>query len=153
MDGYGVTVTIKGGPGFEVPWLVINAENMDEAEAAVDAVTDSLLEKVSGLSQGFRAACNAGPVINSGAGAEPTQPVTAQAKAASRWGAGGGATQSQPQATQGPGSETLHPEGKTCVVCGSNLKLVTGTNSRGEWSAWRCVNAPRGKSEHTMDFN
>nr|SBO90589.1 Phage protein [Nonomuraea gerenzanensis] len=49
-----VVITLKGGPGFEAPWIVIHAGSVDEAEDTLDEVySKGLQHKVTKAAAAF----------------------------------------------------------------------------------------------------
>lgn len=56
------TVTLKGGAGYEAPWLVVRGDNPAEIEQNLDALTESLLQKAQDVAALFRGAGAATPV-------------------------------------------------------------------------------------------
>lgn len=137
MDAYGVGITLKADGA--APWITINVENPQLAEAAVDSITSQLLEKVNGLSSLFAAAYQAqnqlgGQQIQQQV-QQYQQPVQngngpAAQQAQNRWGG-------QPQQPQGGQGQGGHPEGKTCQLCGASL-VSQATKNGG--TMWKCPN-------------
>lgn len=48
-----VTVTLKGGSGFDAPWIVIHANSVEEADESFDSNLASLMAKVQKAGQHF----------------------------------------------------------------------------------------------------
>jgi hypothetical protein len=52
----GITLTFKGGAGFDAPWVVVHARDLEDAyETASDPLLGKLFEKVAETSQEFTA--------------------------------------------------------------------------------------------------
>lgn len=70
------TATLKGGAGYEAPWLVVRGDTADELVGHLDALTEDLLQKVNDVASLFRGAGAAAPVT-SGQDATVTQSAPA----------------------------------------------------------------------------
>ncbi|QBP29249.1 hypothetical protein SEA_PHIGHTER1804_49 [Mycobacterium phage Phighter1804] len=116
-----VVLTFKGGSGFEAPWIVIHAEDLDDA---LDQVTNqgatlgALMERVQNAGQHFSG--------------------MAPAKSGGGNGGGGGGRSNAPRGAQEP------PAG-TPPAPGPDWTYKSGTGKNGKpWSAWM---PPRGSDE------
>ena len=76
------TVTLKGGAGYEAPWIVVRGDNPAEVEENLDALTENLLQKVNDVASLFRGAgVVATPSLPHDQGATVTQhPASADLK-------------------------------------------------------------------------
>jgi hypothetical protein len=110
------TVTLKGGAGYEAPWLVVRGDNPAEVEESLDVLAQSnLLQKVNDVASLFR-----------GAGA--ATPVTTGAPASDQ-----GATVTQHPAAAG-----------NMRTCEHGVRVRReGTNARGKWVGYFCA-LPKG---------
>lgn len=125
LDEGKVVVTLKGGPGFEAPWIVIHAGSPAEADALLNTEMLELMGKVQRAAETFRGSAP----VSSGAPAPNTRP-------------------SQPaQSTQAPAGAPESPgpgwEFKTGVT-------KAGRNAGKPWKAWM---PPRGSSESPVFFD
>lgn len=50
------TVTLKGGAGYEAPWIVVRGDNPAEVEESLENLTEGLLQKVNDVASLFRGA-------------------------------------------------------------------------------------------------
>ena len=149
------TITLKGGAGFEAPWLVLRATSAADAVALLgEAVVAELPEKIAEFAGDFRAKNGAAPA---GAGARTTG-------SPSRSGAprGGQSTQrrgaapqsqQQSQSQSAPAGDTeFHPEGVTCSVDGE-VVVYKEINSRGKkYELWVCPNQRSKGDGHFSEF-
>ena len=74
-----VVVTLKGGSGFDAPWIVIHAASVEDAEAQLDANLAKLMEKTQKASSHFAGlgVFNGGPPTR-----QERQPAPAEAQGA-----------------------------------------------------------------------
>lgn len=70
-----ITVTLKGGAGFDAPWVVVHADDLQEAH---EVLTDPLLDLVQGAAQkaaeSFRGLNTAAPAAAPARPGAPTPP-------------------------------------------------------------------------------
>jgi len=124
-----VSVTLKGGTGFESPWIVLRGGTAEEVLGEVQKLDadDTFLEAVATVAKAFHR-------IYAPASAAPAQAAPA----------------AQQQASNGP---RLHPQGKKCesANCGQVLTWQTWEKKDGSrtFNAFRC---PTAKFGHTADF-
>lgn len=134
----GVTVTLKGGQGFEAPWIVIHAENAADALTQInDPAFANLAERSAAAAEFFRAA-NAGRQGFPKAVAEVQQ------------------TQPAPPAWSNGGSQQAAPApqqqgGKQCVHGAMTYREGTGKASGKPYKAYFCP-APRGTVQCDPEF-
>ncbi|QHB38079.1 ribonucleoside reductase class II [Mycobacterium phage Noelle] len=117
-----VVLTFKGGSGFDAPWIVIHAEDLDDALAQVTNQGDTLgalMTRVQNAGQHF-------------AGMAPAK------SGGGNSGGGGGGRSNAPRGAQEP------PAG-TPPAPGPDWTYKSGTGKNGKpWSAWM---PPRGSDE------
>jgi hypothetical protein len=134
-----ITVTVKGGAGFEAPWIVLRADTPGEMMALIGQVGDMGVDMaVRVLSQRFRAVATGTPeqaaqaalggevIIDEPAPPPPPQPQP-----------GGFA----PPPGYGP-PPNLNPP---CKTCGGPTVFKQDTKANPPaWKGYFCQNAPRG---------
>ncbi|AFU20673.1 hypothetical protein SEA_CHUPACABRA_47 [Mycobacterium phage Chupacabra] len=109
-----VVLTFKGGTGFDAPWIVIHAEDLDDA---LDQVTTqgstlmALMERVQGAGKHFAAQGTPAPSNGGGRGGNTGQRQNAPRQAA----------QPPADAPPAPGPDWVYKSGKS---------------ARGPWQAW-----------------
>lgn len=148
-----IVVTLKAGTDYSAPWLVIRGYDPDDVTNKLknlDGVIEATLE-AAGI---FAAGRSLG---------QPTQTAPAQQAPAEQpkkaWGGN-----PQPQAApapQGNGggyqphpSAVLHPEGKTCDLCGQPLEFKKTQTGKATWRCgqWRWANGnPNGHASEFID--
>lgn len=109
-----IVYTLKGGVGYDAPWIVISGDTVAEADANLAAVTELSLGNVQAAAALFQGAAAAAVLTTPQA---PTTPAP-----------------SQPATTGGA-------EVKTCAH--GPRKRATGTSARGPWVGWFCA-LPKG---------
>lgn len=127
-----ITVTLKGGAGYEAPWLVLRGNTPGEVAQLLQNL-GSLPEAVVSASNLFHAVHTSGPLL-------PNAPEAPAAPAP------------QQQAPQGwapappAAAPAVHPEGKVCESCASPLVFKSGTSKAGKaYKLWSC---PNGRSRN-----
>lgn len=148
-----IVVTLKGGGGYEAPWIVIHAESVDEMATIMSEVTETgLTVAVKGLADQFRTVMTGNPqavasaalgAVEISAPAMSGQPVVPGPGAPAGNGVGNYPAPSQPQFA--PGQPQQLPPGLNppCPTCGGPTQFKSGIGSRGEWKGYFCVNAPK----------
>ena len=154
------TVTLKGGKGYEAPWIVVRGETPEEVLgklAAIGPVTEATIAAANL----FHGATNAAPLLPNAPQVQqappqqqaqyvPQQPAQQvpfqqqpQQAAPPAW--------AQPPVQQGP---ALHPEGKQCQACGQVLqyKVVTRKSDNKTFKFWECPQRNGKDSPHTSEF-
>ncbi|AOE44664.1 hypothetical protein SEA_STROSAHL_54 [Gordonia phage Strosahl] len=63
-----IVTTLKGGAGFEAPWLVLRATTVAEADAMLDDALKSYMQKVQLYANGFASLAPAKPAGGGGGG-------------------------------------------------------------------------------------
>ncbi|AGK87524.1 ribonucleoside reductase class II [Mycobacterium phage HINdeR] len=106
-----VTVTLKGGSGFEAPWIVIHGADVDDALEQISDVDKlaSLMEYTQSAAKKF---ASLGPAPSSGGGG----------------GGGRGRGGAPRQAQEPPAGAPPKP--------GDDWVYKSGTSARGPWQAW-----------------
>ena len=138
----GVTVTLKAGPGFESPWIVIHAESVADAKAQINqGEFAELAERTVAAAEFFRAAHN----VKSGLAAnEPPQRAAPAVQQQQSWSQqGSGQTQQQAPAQSG--------EGKRCAHGEMTYREGVGKGSGKPYKAYFCP-APRGTNQCAPEF-
>lgn len=120
-DPDGITLTFKGGSGFDAPWIVIHASDLDGAE---DYFTDENKARLASLMKNVQ---SAGEYFVSQAPAGKSQGGGGQAQ-------GGGQRQPQQQA----------PNGETKYCKHGEMQFKTGVSKAGKaWKGFFCP-TPKG---------
>jgi hypothetical protein len=121
-DGTGISITLKGGPGFEVPWVVARYPNV---EAAFEDLTDEVVqEQLKGL---FDAVADASAML--------ITKVSAKAPAKPAGQAGGG---SRPQ------TASASPSGETRDCRHGQMTWKSGVSKKGNtYAGWFCPSRDR----------
>lgn len=110
-----IVVTLKGGAGYEAPWITVGGDSVDEIKAQLDDLAASVvIADTVYLAELFRGAKVAGPLT------VPTTPATATTQAVS----------SAAAVVTSNGAAT------TCAH-GQRVRRQ-GTSARGAWTAWFC---------------
>lgn len=136
----GVTVTLKAGPGFESPWIVIHAESVADAKAQINqGEFAELAERTVAAAEFFRAAHN----VKSGLAAnEPPQQAAPPVQQQQSWSQqGSGQTQAPAQSS----------EGKRCAHGEMTYREGVGKGSGKPYKAYFCP-APRGTNQCAPEF-
>lgn len=159
-------ITLKGGAGYEAPWITVPFSDVEAAKSHLLAIQSSgLLEAVAQTAELFRGVVSAGPLLPerqspvpdptlSGGQVGPPQgawgTVTGQgfqpAQQGQQWQSG----QAPPQ-QQGP---ELHPEGLRCQSCGGFVqkKNLTRKSDNKAFSLWTCPNQRSKGDGHFSEF-
>lgn len=143
------TVTLKGGAGFEAPWLVLRASSAVDAVALLaEAVDAELPEKIAEFAGDFRAK-NAGAAAPSAKGAQSGGSPSSQRGSRPRSSAPRGAAA---PAQQQSSDVEYHPEGVTCSV-DNEVVVYKEINSRGKkYELWVCPNQRSKGDGHFSEF-
>ncbi|BBC53845.1 hypotheical protein [Mycobacterium phage PP] len=112
-----VVLTFKGGSGFEAPWIVIHANDLDDALQQVSE-TEKLKELMERTQSGARYFAGLGPAKLAG------QPVGGGQR-----GGNGGQRRGAPQQAKQPPAYAPAPPGDDWVY-------KSGTSARGPWEGW-----------------
>lgn len=123
MSELPIKATLKAGPGYEAPWLTVDASTPDELVARLQGLSENHLQVVADVAALFRGAHT---VAAGGATVAPAQPAPAAQPAT--------VTQSAPPVQNGG-------ELRTCQH-GVRTKR-TGTGRTGPWTAYFCT-LPKG---------
>ena len=109
QDGTEVSVTLKGGAGYDAPWVVLRGKDVDSVSAMLDEKLQNLLRQAAKYGQFF---------------SQTTAP-------ASRPSNGGGQQTQQAPVNRAPAAVTQHPEGKQ-EVCdhGEPMQYKAGVSQR-----------------------
>lgn len=134
-------VTLKGGTGFEKPWIVIRGNSAAEAVARLaEAKLEGLLEKTAEYAADFQA--TTGAAAPAGDHRSPS---------------GGSSTQGQQAAAPSAAAPSLqfHPEGLKCSSCQGSVVFKEITAKTGKkFKMWVCENQrSRGDGHHSEFIN
>lgn len=158
-----IVVTLKGGAGYDAPWLVIRGNNPQQVSEMLSNL-GNLPEVIAQQASLFSGTIAAGPITQPQAQAPVEQAPPPQQGA---WGTitpGGfqpaqqGQQWSQPPQQQGPPAPpqgvTLHPEGKQCGACGKTLqyKEVFSRAKNKTFKFWTCPDQRNRDDGHTSEF-
>lgn len=139
-------ITLKGGAGFESPWLVLRAQSAEDAVVLLAEAKLAGLPKLIGeYAADFRGEAGAAPQSTSAPARSSGTPSRSQA--APRRGA---APQSQPV-----GDVEYHPEGLTCGApgCGKAIFLKNGVSKAGNaYAVWTCPDQRQKNDGHFSDY-
>ena len=147
------TVTLKGGAGFEAPWLVLRATSAEDAVALLgEAVMAELPEKIAEFAADFRAKAGAGAPSATGAQRGGSSPSQVSAAPRGRRASSGASAPQRQQARQQDDVE-YHPEGLQCDECGEPIRLKAGTSKAGRaYEVWTCPNQARKGDGHFSQY-
>lgn len=142
-------VTLKGGAGYEKPWIVIRGNTAEETVARLgEAQINGLLEKAAEYSAEFQ---------NKTGAAAPAAPAT-QSGPPSR--TNGQAPASQPSGAAAPSNGfdgSQHPEGVVCSAAGCGQPVV-GKSIKSKkppyktYEMWVCPNQRTRGDGHFSEF-
>lgn len=145
-----ITVTIKGGKGYEVPWIVVRGESTDEVKDILSDIADSdlyqLAADAAALFQGAvtvtsTPAGSDAPTLNPG----PTTPARQDTPAPAQ----GGSSYARRKASATTGGRGGQPDnsvspGVTPEACHHGDRVYrSGAGAKGPWQAWMCP-SPKG---------
>ena len=133
----GVTVTFKGGTGFESPWIVVHASDpADALEQINDVAFAELARRTTDAAEFFRGLHTA-KVAFPNAKSEPVQ-QTAPAPQQGGWNA---PAQNPPSWAQPEpaAQQSSQPPAPSCIH--GQRTYRSGTGRKGAWQAWMCPTA------------
>lgn len=138
-----IVATLKAGPGYEVPWVVIHADNPQEAVDLVGWVSSSgFLTQVASAGREFRSEYEANKALGTTPVQSPAaQYQTAQAPAAPEYAAAPAATPPWPTAAPQVTSVAMNqPDaGAAAPSCmHGQKKFVSGNGAKGPYKFWGC---------------
>lgn len=130
------TVTLKGGSGYDKPWIVIRGNTAVETVARLaEAKLEGLLEKTAEYAADFQAQNGAAPTTAAPAGGSPSR------------------SQSAPQGAAPSSDRQLHPEGLKCSSCQGDVVFKEITAKTGKkFKMWVCENQRARGDGHTSEF-
>lgn len=150
-----ITATLKGGAGYEAPWLVFRGDNPEQVTQMLRNVGE-LFEATVEAANMFRGVTTAGPLL---ANAEPAQ-APQQNVTPGPWPNSQQATQpgwSQPQQQTAPTPQQpsiqLHPT-DVCQSCGARpqYKAVFRKSDNKKFEFWTCPNQRARDDGHYSEF-
>ena len=155
QDGFSLSVTLKGGVGYDAPWVVIYGNTPDEVTQKLQSIANgSLIEATVVAANALKAGNRAAPLAQGGPDAYASgssfgggdhgleAPPQQEQQQSSGWGnsnSGGGGGQRQDSGWNRPAprktdSGPTHPGGLTCH-CGQAAEFKrTGSGKE----VWRC---------------
>lgn len=141
------TITLKGGSGYDKPWLVLRGQSAEDAVALlVEAQATELLDRIAEYAAEFQ-----GKV----AGAAPDAPAKSSDRSTgspSRSGARGGSSRGSAPA-QSSSDVEYHPEGLKCSKCQAPVIYKKITSKAGKtFELWVCENQRERNDGHHADF-
>lgn len=155
-----ISVTLKGGPGYDAPWIVLRADSGTEMVALIQEIRDTNLDvAVRAASTFFQQVATGSPQAAAEAllGATPlpdSAPVPGPAPANSGLpvtpGPGalpGNGVGNYPSNTPPPPPPQQLPQAlqPNCKTCGGPTVFKADTKSNPPaWKGWFCATAPRG---------
>jgi len=143
------TVTLKGGAGFEAPWLVLRGSSAEDVVALLGEAQINELPKLIGEFAGdFRAKAGAGaPSASGGARGGSPSPQRASTPRGRQASSGASAPQNQQQDVE------YHPEGIECHCGGAvQYKKITAKASGKTFEMWVCPNQRSKGDGHFSEF-
>jgi hypothetical protein len=145
------TITLKGGAGFESPWLVVRAASAEDAVALLaEATMNELPEKIAEFAGDFRAKAGAAPAQS--AGGDRTSDSPSRSGRTSTTGRQSAPRGAAPQSSNQGGDVEYHPEGLACGSCGETVvykKIQKGNRS---FELWTCPNQRQRNDGHHSEF-
>lgn len=160
-----IGVTLKAGPGYDAPWVVIRGDSAEDVLTTIKDVNDAgLLLAVRIASQAFQAQVSGSPEQAAAAvlGATPVpdtaspagtgQPVSPAPGAPAGTGVGNYPAPAPPS-NQFQNQQLPAALAPACPTCGGPTKMLTdGKNNPPQWKGWFCQNAPRGGPKHQVTW-
>jgi hypothetical protein len=144
------TTTLKGGAGFEAPWIVVRSRNVDGLKRDVSALDDQAFSVVQGAAHKFRTAQPPAADVQAAqtlanAGVVAQADVNAQYAVDAASGGPGAFNDpglNQPASTP-PWQAQQNPSGPSCKHGAKQFKSGVSKKNGKEWKAWDCP-APYG---------
>lgn len=148
MSDFALSATLKGGTGYDSPWVVVYANTPDELKTRLEGVASSgVLQATVDAANLLKGTNNAAPLTQPAPQAAPQQPAQ---QPQSPWGQ---PQQAPQQNAGGPQNGQPHPEGKQCQQCGTVLKYKSGTSKAGNaYRMWACPNGRARNDGHESIF-
>lgn len=147
-----IVITLKGGAGFEAPWLVLRAQSAEDAVALLGETEFVELPKlIAGYADSFRASQTGAAPAQAADGARTSSPSSSvRTSTTGRQGAPRGAA---PQNQNQSSDIELHPEGLTCHCGGAvQFKKITAKASGKTFEMWVCPNQRSKGDGHFSEF-
>lgn len=143
------TITLKGGSGYDKPWLVLRAESAEDAVALLgEAQAAELLDRIAEYSSEFQSKNGAAASSANGTqGGSPSPRGTGSRGSSSR----GAAAPSQPAQSD----VEYHPEGKTCSKAGCGAPVIykkIAAKTGKTFEMWVCENQRERNDGHHSEF-
>jgi hypothetical protein len=148
------TITLKGGSGYDKPWLVLRAASAEDAVALlVEAKASELLEQIASYATDFQE-----KVAGAAPEGAPAESRSTGTQSPSRSGSSGGSQRrgAAPAPKQSSDVE-YHPEGLTCgkANCGGSVIFKKITTKAGKsFELWVCeYQREKGDGHHSEFIN
>jgi hypothetical protein len=148
-DTSDLTVTLKAGTGYDVPWIVVRGDNPADVLMKLNGLDDVIAATIDAANK-LKAANAVAPIVQGGSVAQATVPE--QPQASNGWGSSPAAAQ-QNVAPQNNGVR-YHPEGKLCPSCNAGVifKEITAKSSGKTFQLWTCPNQRSKGDGHFSEF-
>jgi hypothetical protein len=144
-----IKITLKGGAGYEAPWIVFSAESAEDAVALLaESEVADLPKLVAEYSASFREKAGSAPAQSAGGARTSGSPSrsgrtsTTGRQSATR----GAAPQSQQDDVE------YHPEGVTCGACGEVVIYKKINKGQRSFELWTCPNQRQRNDGHHSEF-
>ena len=156
QEGFSLSATLKGGTGYDAPWIVVYANDPNELKAKLSGIAEAgVLQATVDAANLLKGANNAGPITGPAQQAPPQAAPAPQPVQQQPWGQQAPSPTQQPaqQAAGGPVNGSPHPEGKQCTQCGSVLQWKAFTSKAGKnLKMWTCPNGRSQGDGHVSEF-
>lgn len=139
-----ITITLKGGSGYDKPWLVLRAVSAPDALALLaEAELNELPGKIAEFAASFQE--------KNGAAPQTSAPARSSGSPSRSQGAPRGAA---PQQQQQSSDVEYHPEGLACSKCQGDVQLKTITSKKNgkKYDMWVCPNQSDRNDGHHSEF-
>ena len=139
--------TLKAGADYAAPWLTVDAVNVEDLSAQLDAILSSdVTEKLIATANLLKAANNAAPLVANGQEAAPVQQAAPPAQ--KQWGQAPAAAPTAGGTQDG----AVHPT-DTCQSCGQSPRFKNITAKSGkQFQLWSCPNQRSRGDGHYSEF-
>lgn len=143
-NSHSLSVTLKGGTGYDSPWIVVYGDDPAEVSEKLKNLGD-LVEQTVITANLLKGANNAAPLAPGGAEAAPPAAPAPQ----KTWGQSAPAA---PQANNGPVDGAVHPT-DVCQACGQQPRFKNITAKSGkQFQLWSCPNQRQRGDGHYSEF-
>lgn len=138
--------TLKAGADYSAPWLTVDATNVEDLSAQLDAILSSdVTERLIATANLLKAANNAAPLVANGQEAAAPQAAPPAQKS---WGQAPAAAPTN----GGPVDGAVHPT-DVCQSCGQSPRYKNITAKSGkQFQLWSCPNQRSRGDGHYSEF-